>query len=128
MEILKAYNDAVCYHSAAKGLWEKKRVDNETVYNIVSLAIEQYSMVLTSQIGFLPVHSGLTSVFREIKKRINLPDNFIDQVRFLNRFMVYCSLERITTIDISDDDVSKMIHFLDEFGSFVKLRFYEETN
>jgi len=128
MEIVKAYNDAVSYHVAVKGLWARRKVDNETIYNIVSMAIEQYSLALTWHIGFIPVHSGLTSVFRELKKRIHLPDYFIEQVRFLNRFMVYCSLDRIASIDLSDDDISRMILFLDEFGSLVKLRIYEQAN
>lgn len=113
------YQAACNYRDAAKGLWEKKKVDNETIYNIVSLAVEQYASTLTSWLNFMPVHSGLVSVFRELKKRVDMPEHFTDQVRFLNKFMTYCSLDIMPKVEISDEETAQMLIFMEELGQFV---------
>lgn len=114
------FTEASQYALAAKGLYQNKKIDNQTLYHIVSLSVEQYAAAMASYLGFIPVHSGLSSVFREINGKVELPIHFIEQVRALNRYMTYCSLEISDPIPISDEEMKKMIDFMDEFGQFVK--------
>jgi hypothetical protein len=121
----KDLNDACLYASAAKGMKKNQKIDNETLYHIICLSAEKFASSLASMVNYIPMHSGLTFVMRELAKRMELPPTFVNETKFLNSFMVYCSLDFQKPKDISDDDVDRMIKFVNELKFFTAKRAVE---
>ena len=114
------YYEAGQYAKAVDGMVQNKKVDNETLYHILCLSVEKYTAALSGMLNYIPMHSGLTFVFRELNKKLDLPSHFLDEVKYLNGFMVYCSLDFVKPKPVSDDDVSRMVIFLNELAVFTK--------
>ena len=127
MEWKKDYEEALQYTKAATGMVENKKVDNETLYHIICLAIEKYTATLTSILNYIPMHSGLNFIFRELNKKMDLPDHFIDEVRFINGFMSYCSLEFEKPKKVTNEDLSRMVAFLNELKIFTDEKLVAEN-
>lgn len=119
MDWKKELNEAQLYSKAAKGLAKNQRVDNETLYHIISLSVEKYLASLAYRINYIPMHSGLSFVVRELGKKMELPSHFTDDVRFLNGFMTYCSLDFEQPKLILKADIERMVRFLDEIEEFI---------
>ena len=120
MEWKKEYAEALQYTNAAKGMVENNKVNNETLYHIICLAIEKYTSALSALVNYIPMHSGLNFIFRELSKKMDMPDWFITEVRFINGFMSYCSLEFEQPKVISDPDLSRMVVFLNDIKQFTE--------
>jgi hypothetical protein len=118
MDWKKELNEAHLYAKVAKGLVKNQRVDNETLYHIICLSVEKYLATLAGMVNYIPMHSGLSFVIRELAKKMELPSQFIDDVRFLNSFMTYCSLDFEQPKLILETDIERMVRFLDEIGEF----------
>lgn len=114
------YYEAAQYAKAVDGMVLNKKVDNETLYHIICLSVEKYTATLSGILNYIPMHSGLTFVFRELNKKLKLPEHFTDEVRFLNGFMVYCSLDFVKPKLISEADINRMVVFLKELMSFTE--------
>lgn len=114
----KDFVEACQYSKAVNGLLKKEKVDNETLYHIICLSVEKYSSTLTGMLNYIPMHSGLTFIFRELGRKINLPVNFLKEVTFLNSFMVYCSLDFVKPRLISREDITRMVFFMEDLRSF----------
>jgi hypothetical protein len=113
------FEEAEKYYSATVGLYNNKKVDNITLYHILCLSVEKYAAVLSSLVEYLPEHSSLTFVFREVGKKMEIPAEFTDEVRFLNRFMNYCSLDIQEAVPVSNEEMERMISFLKRLQKFV---------
>jgi hypothetical protein len=61
--------------------------------------------------GFIPEHSSISSMYRELKKNHNAPEEFHAEVRFMNRFMNFCSLEPTPEIVPTDEEIKRMVGF-----------------
>jgi hypothetical protein len=120
MEWNKDLNEARQYARAVEGMRKNGKVDNETLYHILCLSVEKYAAALTNMIDYIPMHSSLTSVMRELGKKMELPLHFLDETRFLNGFMTYCSLDFEKPKLISGDDMARMASFLDELANFTE--------
>lgn len=114
------YYEAAQYAKAVDGMVLNKKVDNETLYHIICLSVEKYTATLSGILNYIPMHSGLTFVFRELNKKLKLPEHFTDEVRFLNGFMVYCSLDFVKPKPITETDINRMVVFLKELMSFTE--------
>lgn len=112
------YDEGLQYAVAVKGLVDKNKVDNETLYHILCLSVEKMTACLTGMLNYIPMHSGLTFIFRELAKKMELPDHFLNEVRFLNGFMTYCSLDIEEPKEISQADMMRMVKFLNELISY----------
>ncbi|MDA3928538.1 MAG: hypothetical protein PF541_06225, partial [Prolixibacteraceae bacterium] len=76
------YDEGIRYAIAVKGMAKKNKVDNETLYHILCLSVEKITASLTSILNYIPMHSGLSFIFRELNKKSELPSHFLDEVRF----------------------------------------------
>jgi len=120
MDWKKDYAEGLQFASTAKGMLNKAKVDNETLYNIIALAIEKYTSALASKLNYIPMNSSLVYIFKELSRKTSIPSHFIDEASFMNRFMIYCSLDIVPAKAISKDDVLRMITFMDEVASFTE--------
>ena len=120
MDWKKEFSEGKQYASTAQGMQKKGLVDNETLYNIISLAIERYTSALSSKTNYIPMNSTLVHIFKELSERISLPIHFVEEASFMNRFMVYCSLDVVPVKAISAADITRMIRFMNEVASFTE--------
>lgn len=114
MDWEKEYTQALQYAKAAKGLVGADKVNNETIYHIICLSVEKCVAAMAAKVNYIPMHSALNLVFREISKKVEIPDTFYSEVRFVNSFMTYCSLEIRQPKPISNGDITRMIKFLND--------------
>ena len=108
------------YAKAVYGMLKNRKFDNETLYHIICLSIEGYTLTLAYMLNYIPTHSGLTFVVRELGKKMNLPTHFVDEARFLNSFMTYCSLDFEEPKKVSESDLKRMISFLTDIKVFTE--------
>jgi hypothetical protein len=113
------YNEALQYEKAAKGMAFTEKVDNETLYHIICLAIEKFTSSLAAKENYIPVNSALNLIFRELGKKVEIPVTFYTEVRFINSFMTYCSLEIQEPKQISGNDIKRMLKFLDSLKTLL---------
>lgn len=111
MEWESYYLEAADYYRAALGASEKKTLGNLVIYNVVAMSIENYMTSILMKAGFIPEHSSISSMYRELKKNHNAPEEFHVEVRFMNRFMNFCSLEVTPVIVPTDDEIKRMVGF-----------------
>jgi len=103
--------EATDYYKAALGASRKNTLGNLVIYNVVAMSIENYMTSVLMKSGFIPEHSSISSMYRELKKNHNAPEEFHAEVRFMNRFMNFCSLEPTPEIVPTDDEIKRMVRF-----------------
>jgi hypothetical protein len=111
MEWESYYLEAADYYKAALGASKKKTLGNLVIYNVVAMSIENYMTSILMKSGFIPEHSSISSMYRELKKNHNAPEEFHAEVRFMNRFMNFCSLEPTPEIVPTDEEIKRMVSF-----------------
>jgi hypothetical protein len=111
MEWESYYKEASDYYMAALGASKKKTLGNLVIYNVVAMSIENYMTCILMKSGFIPEHSSISSMYRELKKSHNAPEEFHAEVRFMNRFMNFCSLEPTPEIVPTDEEIERMVNF-----------------
>ena len=111
MEWKSYYLEATDYYKAALGASVKNTLGNLVIYNVVAMSIENYMTSVLMKSGFIPEHSSISSMYRELKKNHNAPEEFHAEVRFMNRFMNFCSLEPTPEIVPTDDEIKRMVSF-----------------
>ncbi len=115
----KYYDEAVAYSKVSQGAAQKGKLGNIVIYNMVSMAAEGFLTSLLAREGVFPEHSSISSMMRELKKRMPVPDEFSAEVRFLNSFMNFCSLEVVPERIPSDEEVQRMSRFIAELHAWV---------
>ena len=111
MEWKSYYLEAADYYKTALGASKKKTLGNLVIYNVVAMSIENYMTCILMKAGFIPEHSSISSMYRELKKNHNAPEEFHSEVRFMNRFMNFCSLEPTPEIVPTDEEIKRMVSF-----------------
>jgi hypothetical protein len=111
MEWESYYLEASDYYNTAFGAAQKKRLGNLVIYNLVAMSIENYMTSVLMKSGFIPEHSSISSMYRELKKNHSAPEEFHTEVRFMNRFMNFCSLEPTPAIVPTDEEITRMVSF-----------------
>jgi len=120
MEWKSYYSEAVDYYKAATGAAQKKTLGNLVIYNVVAMSIENYMTCLLMKTGFIPEHSSISGMHRELKKLYPVPETFQGEVRFMNHFMNFCSLEAAPVIVPTDEEVVRMIGFVSTLKEWVE--------
>ena len=115
-------NEGLLYSKAAEGLMKNRKVDNETLYHVICLSVEKFLASLAGMVNYIPMHSGLTFVARELGKTMEFPENYLNEVRFLYGFMTYCSLDFEQPKVISETDIERMIVFMADLKNFTESR------
>ena len=116
----KYYDEASSYSKAAFGAFNKKRLGNQVVYNLVGLAIENYLTALCMKLDIMPEHSSIGSMLHLLKKQIEVPGAFTVESRFINKFMNFCSLEVLDTPEPSVSDLVRMLSFTADIKNFTE--------
>jgi len=119
MEWKSYYTEAADYSKVAKGASQKKTLGNLVIYNVVAMSIENYMTCLLMKTGFIPEHASISGMFRELKKLYEMPAEFQADVRFMNRFMNFCSLEVAHVIVPTDEEVVRMIGFMTSLEAWI---------
>ena len=120
MEWESYYKEAADYYQAALGASKKKTLGNLVIYNVVAMSIENYMTSILMKSGFVPEHSSISSMYRELKKNHNAPEVFHAEVRFMNRFMNFCSLEVAPVLIPTDEEIGRMIIFATSLKSWIE--------
>lgn len=111
MEWESYYLEATDYYKAALGASGKNTLGNLVIYNVVAMSIENFMTSVLMKSGFIPEHSSISSMYRELKKNHNAPEEYHAEVRFMNRFMNFCSLEVTPVIVPTDEEITRMVSF-----------------
>jgi len=119
MEWKSYYLEAADYYKTAFGAAQKRRLGNLVIYNLVAMSIENYMTSVLMKSNFIPEHSSISSMYRELKKNHNAPEEFHAEVRFMNRFMNFCSLEPTPEIVPTDEEIIRMINFATSLKEWV---------
>jgi hypothetical protein len=128
MEMWKKYlDDANGYSKAAFGAFNKDKLGSQVVYNLLSMGIENYLTALCISGGEMPEHEGISFMLRQVGKKIEIPEAFFQEARFLNRFMNFCSLEVFEPNDPSRSDLVRMLGFTDELKRFCEEKLLQEA-
>ena len=114
----KYYDEAASYSKAAFGAFNKKRLGNHVVYNLIGLSIENYLTALCMKRNIMPEHSSIGSMLHLLKKEVEVPEAFSVESRFINKFMNFCSLEVLETPEPKDADLVRMLSFIVDIKSF----------
>lgn len=107
----KYIDEADSYTKAAVGSFKKEKLGSLVVYNVLSMAVENYLTGLCVSTGELPEHSGITAMLKQVGKKMEIPEEFLVEARFINRFMNFCSLEVLETLEPTREELSRMLDF-----------------
>lgn len=124
------YSEAVAYYKTTVGAKKKGRpFGNLVYYNLIGLSLEGFLTALITKDGNLPEHSSISSMLRELGKKYEMPDSFKNESRYYNHFMNFCSLEVLETLEPTDEEIDRMIQFVDDLKNWVNenLGLLEET-
>ncbi|MCW0481715.1 hypothetical protein [Gaoshiqia sediminis] len=123
METWNGYHsEALAYYKTTVKAKEKGRpFGNLVYYNLIGLALEGFLTALITKDGDLPEHSSISSMLRMLKKKYEVPELFIEESRFYNKFMNFCSLEVLETLEPTDEEIDRMINFLAEVKEWTGL-------
>jgi len=122
MDWKKDLNEAKQYARAVDGMIINRKVDNETLYHIICLSVEKFTSSLAGMQNYIPMNSGITFIFGELKKMMDFPENFMGEARFLNDFMTYCSLDFVKPKEVSEVDLGRMVGFLGELELYTEMK------
>lgn len=122
MDWKKDLSEAKQFARAVDGMIINRKVDNETLYHIICLSVEKFTSSLAGMQNYIPMNSGITFIFRELKKKMDFPENFMSEARFLNGFMTYCSLDFEKPKHISESDLTRMVGFLNELELYTEMK------
>lgn len=107
------YNEGASYYNTTIGGLKKSRPFGNTVYyNLIGLALEAFLTAATVKEDFLPEHSSISGMIRELRKKYEVPEHFTGESRFFNRFMNMCSLEVTPEIIPTDEELQRLVVFL----------------
>ncbi|WP_297087325.1 HEPN domain-containing protein [uncultured Draconibacterium sp.] len=107
----KYFDEADRYTKAAEGSFKKEKLGSLVVYNVLSMAVENYLTALCVSTGDMPEHSGITAMLKQIGKKMEIPEEFHAEARFINRFMNFCSLEVLETKEPTREELARMLDF-----------------
>lgn len=120
MDYDNKYINAQKYAKTVRGMAANGKIDNETLYHILCLSVENLASALAAKLNYIPEDSELSSIFFELKLKLTLPESFLTEVQFLNQFMTYCSLEFEKPKKITDADKMRMISFMNDLEIFTE--------
>lgn len=117
------YSEAVAYYNTTVGAKKKGRpFGNLVYYNLIGLSLEGFLTALITKDGSLPEHSSISSMLRMLKKKYEVPESFTEESRFYNKFMNFCSLEVLETLEPTDEEIDRMVNFVIKLKTWIEQR------
>ena len=109
------YNEGLCYYRViAKTDFNKPRLGNEMVYNMICLSAEAMLTGFLMTKGEIPEHGNVVTMIKTCAKYNMAFNDLIPGARLLNRFHTWCSLDFVPSKTIYSEDLSKMFLFLSQ--------------
>ncbi len=115
MEWESYFSEAMDYCNVARNASQKGKLGNMVIYNIIGMSVENFMTSLLIRDGNFPEHSSISGMLRELKKIMPVPEEFTPEVRFMNSFMNFCSLEVVPEKVPTDEEISRMVSFVTSF-------------
>ena len=112
MEWESYYQEAIDYCHVGQNASRSGKLGNMVIYNIISMSVENFMTSLLIREGNFPEHSSISGMLREIKKIRLVPEEFAAEVRFMNSFMNFCSLEIVPEKIPTDEEIARMVGFV----------------
>ena len=112
MEWESYFKEAIDYCSVAQNACRKGKLGNMVIYNLIGMSVENFMTSLLINEGNFPEHSSISGMLREIKKIMPVPEEFTMEVRFMNSFMNFCSLEITPEKIPTDEETVRMVGFV----------------
>jgi len=107
------YNEGLSYYNTTiGGISKGKKLGSAVYYNLIGLSLESFLTAALLKDGYLPEHSSISSMIRELKKKYEVPEAFTAEARFFNRFMNMCSLEIMEVKEPNDEELQRLVSFL----------------
>ncbi len=107
------YNEAKQYTNTVKGLFKKKKFNNQTIANIACLAAEEFMVAYMAKNGQMPHHHSLDALIDDVAKiKKDLPLSMTKEVLFLEEFQNLCVIENIGMKVPTDAEMERIINTL----------------
>jgi hypothetical protein len=101
------------YTSTVKGMFKRKKFNNQAISNIACLAAEQFMVSYIMTKGSLPNHHSLDFLIDEVARLHNdIPLSLIDDLHFMEEFQNLCVIENIGMKIPDDLDMERIINAL----------------
>ncbi|PTN07719.1 hypothetical protein [Mangrovibacterium marinum] len=115
------YNEGLSYYkTTVGGIRKGKKLGSAVYYNLIGLSLESFLTAAMMKDGFLPEHSSISYMIRELKKKYDVPESFTDESRFFNRFMNMCSLEVLEMKEPDEQDLLRLVDFLEQVKAWTE--------
>lgn len=117
------FDQGIAYRKTVLGtLKNRSKFGNSLIYNIIGLSLECILAGLLMKNGRLAEHSSVGNMLRMLKDNYpDMPESFKEESRFFNRFMdYYCSLEIGTPLVPTDQDLMRMVGFMNQVGEWAR--------
>ncbi|HON53897.1 MAG TPA: hypothetical protein PLS12_11870 [Bacteroidales bacterium] len=106
------------YLSVAKGLYKRKKFNNQAITNIICLSAEQCMVSFLIENDALPNHHSLDFLIDQTKKvKPEVPDALVADLHFMEEFQNLCVIESIGMKSATDHDVERLLNALTELDS-----------
>ncbi len=122
MEEWKSYYDeGLAYCKTVVGAKKKgNKLGNSVLYNLVGLAVESLLTSLIAKSGDLPDHSNIGSMLHLLKKSYEMPETFMAESRFYNKFMNFCGLDIAPQLEPNEEEMERIVNFLTDVKEWVE--------
>ena len=104
------YEEGVKFLGTALG-WHKKnaKFNNELKFNMLSMSMERLLISLLLFHNTMPYSETVTGLLREVKPFVEWPEEFVREVKKLNKFMFLCSLDPGSSKAPSDSELEEVL-------------------
>lgn len=104
-----------------RSLGRRSKLNNDLLYNIVTLCTEKLFMSLLSHYRYNATHHTPMALFNETDKIHKLPDAFRKTVRLISQFESICQFDAFDYKTPTDEQLCMMITGLSAIKEFVKV-------
>lgn len=95
------------------------KLGDEVVYNMICLSAEAMLTAILLKHGSLVEHGSITAMLRKLSMYEPVRVGLIQDVRLINKYHVWCSLDKITPPKMNPDDMMAMLKSVREIHASV---------
>ncbi len=113
------YKEGLSYLKTCKSISvNKKKFDNEFIYNLAVLAGERLVLGLLLSYDYIPSATSLSGMIQEGKEFYEYDDSILEGARFVNKFQFFCSLEVVPLKVPNDEEILKLVGYMETIQAF----------
>lgn len=103
------YKEANDFCKAAYNAFEKKKFTNDTLYNIICMAIEKFLVSFLVFKGEMPANHTLSGLIEEIKLQFPVTKEMTESIYFIDRFQDICIIDPVERKEPNEQEMQKMV-------------------